>query len=258
MKTLKKIYNLLPFFMKERAKEIYYNLKHKEKFSREGKTYKTLFTNEIEVIGTKPMYSIARDIENYETFYKIKKGDCVIDAGANEGIISLFYSKKVAEEGKVFSFEPDIINQSSIKENMKLNRLDDNIFLNNNLLWNENKELEFFESGTVASSIFYEPRNSRKILKKAITIDGFCEEKKIQKLDFIKMDIEGAEVEAIEGALETILKFKPNFAIASYHLIKGERTFVKLEEFFRKHNYPYKTITFKNGEIITFAGYNLV
>jgi hypothetical protein len=49
------------------------------------------------------------------------------------------------------------------------------------------------------------------------TIDSFVNEKKLSKVDFIKMDIEGAEMSALEGGIETIRKFRPKLAIAIYH-----------------------------------------
>ena len=68
------------------------------------------------------------------------------------------------------------------------------------------------------------------------------------------MDIEGAEIEALEGCVQTVQKLSQNFAIASYHFVNGEQTYIKVEEFFKKINYPYKTVRFRKNEIITFAG----
>jgi hypothetical protein len=71
------------------------------------------------------------------------------------------------------------------------------------------------------------------------------------------MDIEGAELQAIEGCVDIILKYRPNFAIASYHEVDGEQTYIKLERFFESINYPYLTKRFGGYEIITFAGDSL-
>ena len=71
------------------------------------------------------------------------------------------------------------------------------------------------------------------------------------------MDIEGAEIEALEGCIQTIKNLEPNFAIASYHIVNNEQTFIKVEKFFASINYPYKTVTFRGNEIITFAGPSL-
>ncbi|MCF6212467.1 MAG: FkbM family methyltransferase [Flavobacteriaceae bacterium] len=201
-----------------------------------------------------PMYFLVKDIKNYEQFYSIREGDIVLDGGANEGYLSIYYAKKVKSKGRVFAFEPDKMNVKVMKQNLKMNPSVDNIKIYEDLIWKENTNIEFYEAGTVASSVFYEPKKSKKVLKKAITIDSFCKNERLKKLDFIKMDIEGAEIEALIGATETLKRLKPNFVIASYHSVNGEITYKKLEIFFQKNNYPYKTVFYKDGEILTFAG----
>ena len=53
---------------------------------------------------------------------------------------------------------------------------------------------------------------------KLTTVDKIVSELDLQRVDFIKMDIEGSEQRALKGAQETIRRFKPRMAIASYHL----------------------------------------
>ena len=50
-----------------------------------------------------------------------------------------------------------------------------------------------------------------------ITIDDLVSEEKLKRVDFIKMDIEGAELEALRGAENTIRQFHPKLAISLYH-----------------------------------------
>ena len=141
-----------------------------------------------------------------------------------------------------------------MKATIALNPEVENIQIQEELIWNENTQLDFFEAGTVSSSIHYKPENAKAILKDAITIDHFQKREKLARLDFIKMDIEGAEIEAMEGLVEVLEKFKPNFAIASYHWVNEAQTYKKVEAFFSVKNYPYKTVFYKDGEVITFAG----
>jgi FkbM family methyltransferase len=254
MSFSRRIYNNLPRFFKEILKEVYYNILNKEKFRRVNGNYSTLIGTDMMIITKRPMYFVVKDIKNYEQFYSVKEGDIVLDAGANEGYLSIYYSKKVKKDGKVFAFEPDILNVAEMKRNLMLNTCTENILIYEDLLWNKNTSVTFFEAGTVASSVHFEPKKSKKVLKKAITIDSFCKREKIEHLDFIKMDIEGAEVEALQGATDTLTKYYPNFVIASYHSVDGELTYIKVESFFKKNNYPYKTIFYRDGEILTFAG----
>ena len=160
--------------------------------------------------------------------------------------------------GKVFAFEPDKFNIERIQKNKALNEgLTDNIIIEDLLLWDKNELIDFYEAGTVGSSAVWMPDTEHCVKKQAVTIDDWVKNNGIQKLDFIKMDIEGAEIEALDGCVETIKTLKPNFAIASYHIVNGEKTHIKLEQFFTSINYPFKTVKFKGNEIITFAGPNL-
>lgn len=205
------------------------------------------------------LYSIAPDFQYYQYFYSVKKDDVVIDAGANCGHLSLLFSKCVGKNGLVYAFEPDKFNCEHMNNNIKLDKtLSNNIIVEDLLLWNENKLVDFYESGTVASSAIYIADSKHIVKKEAMKIDDWVLRHNLKRLDYIKMDIEGAEIEALEGCIKTIETFRPNFAIASYHYVKGEQTYLKLEEFFRAINYPFKTLRFRKNEIITFAGTSML
>ncbi|MDI1318505.1 FkbM family methyltransferase [Flavobacterium sp.] len=219
--------------------------------------YKTTFQN-VSLFTNEALYPIVADFNYYQHFYKVKPEDVVIDAGANCGHLSILFSNLVGSKGKVYAFEPDRFNIEKIENNSKLNvDLVHNIKIEDLLLWDKNELIDFYEAGTVGSSAVWMPDKEHCVKKRAVKIDDWVKDNNIQKLDFIKMDIEGAEIEALDGCVETIKTLKPNFAIASYHVVNGEKTFVKVEQFFASLNYPFKTITFRGNEIITFAGPNL-
>lgn len=246
--------------LKEQIKLAYYSLnkpKHTTYELVKGKekvTFKTTF-KEVSLITNEALYFIVPDFEYYQHFYKVKTNDVVLDAGANCGHLSLFFSKLVGKDGIVYAFEPDSFNIRRINKNIELNAVvADTIKIEELLLWNENKLVDFYEAGTVGSSAVWIPDTDKCVQKEAIKIDDWVAKNNIQKLDFIKMDIEGAEIEALDGCVQTIENLKPNFAIASYHIVNGEATYIKVEEFFKKRNYPYQTVRFRGNEIITFAG----
>ena len=249
--------------LKEKIKLFYYSLfKPKnvvfELVDNSGEVaYKTTFCG-LSLLTNEALYPIVDDFNYYQHFHKVKLDDVVMDAGANCGHLSIFFSKLVGPNGKVFAFEPDKFNIERINKNRALNQdLDENIVIEDLLLWDKNELIDFYEAGTVGSSAVWLPDNEHCVKKKAVTIDSWVANNNISKLDFIKMDIEGAEIEALDGSVETIKKLKPNFAIASYHIVAGEKTHIKVEQFFAALNYPFKTIRFRGTEIITFAGSNL-
>lgn len=224
------------------------------RFSLEGAAYGTKFGQNT-FITTSPLYRVVEDFDFYTHFYKPGGADKIIDAGANQGFISLYFASLIDPNGIVWSFEPDSKNIDTINKNMALNPdKAPRIEIVDLLLWDKDEMVEFYEAGSVGSSAHYIPDNNNIVMKRATTLDNWVRENGILQIDFIKMDIEGAELEAIKGALETIKNFKPDFAIASYHIINGEPTFIKLEKIFESIGYPYKTIHFNKKEIITFAG----
>jgi FkbM family methyltransferase len=251
-------YNLLPNSFKEFSKLQYYNFCNKEySFALKNNLYITNQSNNWRVATTKPLYFIVKDIDRYEKYYKVKPNDIVIDAGANVGSLTVVYMQKVGPKGKVFAFEPDNINLERLCENILLNNNHKNVETIDRALWESDDKIDFFETGNVASSIFYEVQNSNKINISTTSIDNFMVSKNIKQLNFVKMDIEGAEIEALKGSIKTIKKYRPDFAIASYHILNNQPTYIALENFFKKINYPFKTEFFKDGEIMTYAGDNL-
>jgi FkbM family methyltransferase len=264
----KKIKNIISLIfpkgtVREQLKLIYYNVftSSNIKFSLKKGSDGIVYFTEIDSIGLfskEALYTIVDDYDYYQHFYKVKKNDIVLDASANCGHLTTYFSKIVSDNGIVYAFEPDNINIKRIEQNISLNTdLANNIKIEELLLWDKNGLIDFYEAGTAGSSAVWKPSIELCVKKQAISIDEWVNENKISDLNFIKMDIEGAEIEALQGCVETIKKLKPNFAIASYHIVKGEQTYIRLEEFFKQINYPFKTVRFKKTEVITFAGENI-
>src|SRR5690606_34847965 len=106
-------------------------------FSLQDGNYKTKAGEIWSVLTLSPLYFIVKDVDRYERFYKIVRGNIIIDAGANEGILSLIYSKKATETGKVYAFEPDSKNIVTFQKNLKLNTGTHNISLQKKGLWRD-------------------------------------------------------------------------------------------------------------------------
>ena len=131
-----------------------------------------------------------------------------------------------------------------MKEKYKLN----NILLENVLFSNKNETIDFVSMTP----------NTPAVKMKAITIDEFVESNNIERIDYLKMDVEGAEKHILEGALNTIKRFRPSLAIAVYH--GGElfmEDFYKVPIFIKEitENYEYYIRTFSpwGGETILFC-----
>ena len=89
------IFKLLPIFLQEQFKLIYYNFKNRGyKFGLKNQKYITNNIGGWQVTTNSPLYFIVKDIDRYEKFYKIKPNDVVIDAGATKVFLVWFIQKK--------------------------------------------------------------------------------------------------------------------------------------------------------------------
>lgn len=156
---------------------------------------------------------------------KIKKGSVIMDLGGNLGIVSLYLSRLTGNKGRVFVFEPDERNFNLLSQNLVLNRAE-NITPVKKGVWNRNGTLEFFSGGNYTSSFhktdYIEKEKSKYSVKKVtvIRLDDAVKELKIKKLDLLKIDIEGSEIQALEGGEKVIKKFKPEIIVET-HIIAG-------------------------------------
>lgn len=148
----------------------------------------------------------------------VETGDTVLDLGGCWGDTALYFANKIGEKGKVYSFEfiPD--NIKLFNRNTALNpKLVSQIELVPHPVSNVSGQTIYFKDNGPGSSVAFEPFKEQTGTTSTISIDDFVNLNNIKTIDFIKMDIEGAEPLALEGAIETIRKFKPKLAIAIYH-----------------------------------------
>ena len=146
-------------------------------------------------IWEKTLINIYKQYVNYNSV--------VLDIGANLGTHTIPLSLMC---NNVYSFEPQQKLFSLLKKTVEYNKLD-NVKLFNNIVSNKSEELDFNNTGCGRGGLSkYRPRLEGNITKEnAITIDSL----NLVKCDFVKIDVEGAEWDVLNGAHETINKYKP-------------------------------------------------
>ncbi len=186
---------------------------------------------------------------------KVEDGDYVIDGGGCYGDTALYFASKAGKCGKVFSFEFLPENLKIFNENLYRNsNISKNIEVNSLALWENNKEdLYVVEAGPATQCFRYKPKKY-DFKVNTISIDQFVSRNSIEKVDFIKLDIEGAEFETLKGALETIKKFKPKLAICLYHDIAHFSEIPNyLKEILPEYKFYFDHFTTHLGESVLFA-----
>ena len=154
-------------------------------------------------------------------------GDVVLDAGGCWGDTALYFADRVGTEGKVYAFEFDPANLEIFRRNQSANpRLASRIDIVEHPLWSTSgTTIDFVPAGP---STTVQVGGAGAAKASTLSIDDFVSQRGINRVDFLKMDIEGAEVPALEGARETLLRFRPKLAICAYHKVDD---FVSIADF---------------------------
>ena len=173
-----------------------------------------------------------------ERFFKVKSGQVVIDAGAYIGGFTFYVAKKVGKAGRVIAFEPDPKNYQILKRNIENSNFK-NIILINKALGNSVKEVEL-ESANHFSSVVIKTSKKPTYKVQQTTIDQEISRLGIQKVDFIKMNIEGAETNAIKGATKTLLNTR--YISISCHDVQGENTSLVVTPLLEKSGFDVKVL----------------
>lgn len=163
----------------------------------------------------------------------------VIDVGANIGRWSLFVSY-LFKTKKIFSFEPFYNTFLNLKKNISLNNFLD-IEIYNLALNNKNEQVyinSVNESNSGLNFISTQVQNHENRIE-AVTLDSFLQRKDIQKVDVIKIDVEGFEMNILEGAIETLKKDHPVLIceIDDSLLAKNNTTPLQIFELLEKNHY---------------------
>lgn len=149
---------------------------------------------------------------------EVEAGDTVIDAGGCYGDTALYFAYKTGSTGRVFSCEFMPGNLKILQSNLALNPgLGANVEIVPNPLWSASNLQLFVEGVGPAAYITPTPKGLSSTKVETLRIDDLAQRRQLDRVDFIKMDIEGAELEALKGAESTIRRDRPKLAISVYH-----------------------------------------
>ena len=154
--------------------------------------------------------------DNEQTIIDIETGDIVIDCGIGWGDTTTYFSHKVGEKGEIHAFDINAAGIDALQNQIGLNTDLDNIYSNLKAVSDVDYESLHIDEAGPSSRIAEKSKGVSTV--KSICLDTyFKDEMAVNRVDFIKMDIEGAEVPALVGAKGIIKEFKPKMAISVYH-----------------------------------------
>jgi FkbM family methyltransferase len=152
--------------------------------------------------------------EVFDKLFKVlRPGSVFIDVGAHIGRYSFPIAKLVSENGLVIAIEPDPLAFKALLMGVKLNNLRNVLALNIALGDSEGKAILCQKLATAASSIIEFDKCQRFVEVPLKRFDSVVEELRLKRVDAIKIDVEGAEIQVLKGAVNTITRFKPFIVI---------------------------------------------
>lgn len=160
-----------------------------------------------------------------------RDGDVVIDAGGCWGDTALWFAHRVGPSGRVISLEFSADNLVIFRENLDCNPdLAARIGIVEHALWGESGAV-VSAAGTGPgsrlsagdSTVVVSPSVRGADRVSTITIDDLVDREGLDRVDFIKMDIEGAELAGLRGGERTLRRFRPRLAICVYHSLADMR-----------------------------------
>lgn len=170
--------------------------------------------------GKQYRFTCEPEAEQQTNFYvdvaQLSAGHVAIDGGAYCGGSTVAMSLAVGETGRVLAFEPDPANLAAAQENLRRHALP-NTKLFAEGLWSSNGELEFTAGAGMLSSILQpggrkDPRiRTTKI--RVRSLEQVINDEGLKRLDFVKLDIEGAEPDVLESSRAVLREFRPRLVV---------------------------------------------
>lgn len=183
-----------------------------------------------------------------------RPGDIVIDGGGCWGDTALYFAERVGSGGGVHCFEFVPENLRILKLNLALNHgLEARVRLVPSALWARSGEHLPYSGEGPATSVTTQ-LNSGAGAVPTVALDDYVRELELPRVDFIKLDIEGAELQALQGAEDTLRRFRPRLAIALYHRLAD---FVDIPRYLEGLDLDYRFLlghfTIHSEETVLFA-----
>jgi FkbM family methyltransferase len=144
-------------------------------------------------------------------------GDVVVDGGGGYGDTALYFSSLVAPDGEVVVVEMDPRNRRTIERNVQQNpEHASRVRVTSAALWGSSGESLQYVAGGKLSRLQPEPAGEGGAAE-TVTLDELVERLGLPQVDFVKLDVEGAELAALKGASGVLEQHRPKLAVALYH-----------------------------------------
>lgn len=193
-------------------------------------------------------YNAVYQTEGYlrQGAWPLQPGMVVIDGGGCYGEFAMYAARQVGPTGRVLMLEPDVENVRRAEEVFAMQGgRPANLEIVQAGLWKSAGTIRFAAGLGEMSYVLEEgqavPAGAHVIEIPVESLQSLVEKFGLTRMDLVKLDIEGAEIEVVESSAALMATMAPRFAIASYHLRDGKQTAELLEPMFRRMGYAAET-----------------
>lgn len=178
----------------------------------------------------------------YYDYFPIQKGETVVDVGAHVGTFAIRVAKKVGKSGHIIAIEPEPVTYSILDKNIRFNKLT-NVFALNYACDIKSGYTKLFNNGYTGSSICFP--SSRYIEVKTINLTKLMTTLRIKRIDYLKINAEGAELKILNGlsCWEKVSKV----AIAAHHYAEEAE---EIQNFLRRVGFKTLIVHLKNNTLV--------
>ena len=160
---------------------------------------------------------------------RLTKGDVAYDVGAHVGYLTILMANLVGNEGKVIAFEPRPVNYSYLTKHLRINNVGNVECIKKGV--SDVAGVVTFDSNTGTGTGQISSKGNISI--ETICLDDEIDNSRLPPPNFIKMDIEGGEVDALKGSHNLLTKYKPILHISTH----GEDIHAQCIEYIKQHGY---------------------
>ena len=194
----------------------------------------SLITRKIENFLIEDMYnSMSAHEDDIIERFSPKQGDIVVDIGAAFGFYTIISSKRVGAQGKVVAIEAHPGNFEMLNRNIKLNQLT-NVIPLNYAVYSKETKLKLYNNYSIMHERIGE-RTTKFVEANANTLDYILQQQQqVIHVNWIKIDVEGAELEVLKGAQNVLSKSKDIVLLIEVH---GPDNYIPIIEFLNLYSF---------------------
>ncbi|MFK8022139.1 MAG: FkbM family methyltransferase [Pseudomonadales bacterium] len=181
--------------------------------------------------------------ESHLILERLQRGATFVDVGANIGYFSVLAAQQVGAAGQVFAFEPDPANVALLRQSIALNELRNCDVIEAGLSSTDQKAQLFLSENNFGDHQIYAHGNARQSVDIELLNGTSYLRPRLSRLDFLKVDVQGAEIEVMAGLMPLLLELNayPDVLIelTPYSLVQAGGSGRQLIELLARLNLPF-------------------